>query len=374
MRPFLPVLLLAAVASGGCIELIPGSNTGSWSPTGGQLKKNWAYDVSGAQGVAVNGVTGDVYLSVGATYKPPYADGGGIEVLSPQGQKRQSVPMVLPKACDGCTRLTFAPKGPKLSPDGRYVYVSDNSLHLFRLDTETLTAQPLDVPGAGNYSFVGIERHAAISPDGRYAYLPGTRLTTLDLAEATVEGQKSFDKFVRQIVPWQGNQYLLNLTENLDKDGSVAVWDAATGSVTRAALRAPLRGLAARDGWVVGVLEMENRRVPEYQVVELDFSSQPPTERLLASFTLSGSNEITMALRPDKKQAIIGTMGTVVPVGLGSATPGAIGNAGSTLVIDTARGAIAQADTSSVKGLALSPDDKTLYVADTGGLKAFALP
>lgn len=376
MRPFLPVLLLAAVASGGCIELIPGllagpdsgSNTGSWSSTGGELKKNWAYDVSGAQGVVVNGVTGDVYVSVGATFKPPYVDGGGIEVVSPQGQKRQSVPMVLPKACDGCTRLTFTPKGPQISPDHRYVYLSDNDLNLFRLETGTLNAELLAAAPTLGYGFISISRQSALSPDGRYAYLSGTHLTTLDLAEGSIQGQQALDKVIRQVVPWQGSQYLLNLTENWDNDGPVAVWDSATGSVTRSTLRLPLRALASRDGWTVGVMEVPGQ-ITRYHVVELDFNTQPPTERVLATFSLRGSSDMTIALRADKKQIIIGNASAAV-------SPGDSGSEimGSTLVVDADRGVIAKAETSSVKGIALSPDGKTVYVADTKGLKAFALP
>lgn len=376
MRPLLPALLLTAVIAGGCLESIPGMDslpgTSATSDIDGMpgLKRAWAYEAANAQGVAVNGATGDIYLSVGATFKPPYVDGGGIEVVTAQGRQRQSIPMVMPKACEGCTRLTFTPKGPQISPDHRYVYLSDNDLNLFRLETGTLSAELVAPAPTLGYGFISISRQSALSPDGRYAYLSGTHLTTLDLADGVIMGQQALDKVIRQIVPWQGNQYLLNLTENWDNDGPMAVWDSATGSVTRSTLSLPLRALASQDGWTVGVMEVPGQ-ITRYQVVELDFSAQPPTERVLTTFSLQGSSDMTIALRTDKKQVIIGNASAAVRPG---APPETMEIMGSTLVVDAARGVIAKAETSSVKGIALSPDGQTVYVADTNGLKAFALP
>src|SRR5690606_34353545 len=112
-------LLLSAVVSAGCHDSIPGLPSG----TGPQLKENSVYNLSGGQGVAVNPATGAIYVSVGTSTRAPFVEGGGIEVFSPAGAKVASVPMVLP-ACDGCVRLRFTPRGPQVSPDGRYAYVS----------------------------------------------------------------------------------------------------------------------------------------------------------------------------------------------------------------------------------------------------------
>lgn len=340
--------------------------TASSPSASGQFALAWKHDLSArAQGVAVP-PSGEVYLSVNASYdsSDPFAEGGGAMVFSPEGAKLADVPTVLPKDCEGCIRLVFVPKAPLVA--SRSVFLSNYQWGLFGIDTETrqATRVPVD-PNGLSTGITGLDASSALSGDLTRAYLSGTRLAVLNLGSGLLERTVDFGRYVTQIVPASASTYLVNLTENYDSKGTMALWDPSTDAQATFETTYPVRGIAARDDWAVGVLE---KALGEYEIVEWDLAQSPPAERSLGGFTMSGG-DLRMAIRPGKRQVAIGTGG------ISAVHDGTIALlVGSTVFIDAERGTIGRADTSSVQGVAFSPDGSMLYVADTGGLKAFVLP
>lgn len=324
----------------------------------GQLPLKWKHDLSGsAQGVAVS-PSGEVYLSVGSFGSGPFAEGGGAMVFSPDGSKIKDLPMILPKPCEACIRPSFQPNAPLLTSDGKSGYLSDYKLNLFRIDLASRSAElfPVNFNGLST-GISGLDEDTAVS--GSQAYLSGSKVTVLNLSTGTVERRVDFGDYVQQIVP-SDSRLLVNLTNK------VVLWSPSTDASTSFSPSKPVRALASQEGWTVAILETG---LGEYQVVELDLGTTPPGEKALEDFELSGGNELRLVLRPARRQVIVGT------AGISAVTESAITILpGSTLLVDARQGAIARADTSSVRGVALSPDGNTLFVADTGGLKAFTLP
>ncbi|HEY9857351.1 MAG TPA: hypothetical protein V6D05_16530 [Stenomitos sp.] len=370
-RPIVLCLSLVLTALSGCTDPTATPNA-AMSPapaasSGGQFALAWKQDLSGrAQGVAVP-PNGDVYLSVNASYDglDPFTEGGGAMVFSSKGAKLRDIPTLLPKDCDACIRLIFAPNAPQVASQS--VLLSNYNWGVFKLDTATQAATRLAIDTNNlSTSITGVDSNSAISADGSMAFLAGSRLGVLNLGTGRLERMVDFGHDVKQIVPASGSAYLVNLTENLDSKGTLALWNPTTDARSTFETAYPVRGIAARDSWAVGVVESG---LSEYQVVQWDLAQNPPVEKNLGGFRMSGGNELRMAVRPGKRQVAIGTAG-ISAVNDGTITL----LAGSTVFIDADKGTIGRADTSSVQGLSFSPDGGMLYVADTGGLKAFALP
>lgn len=344
-----------------------GTGTGTGGASYGQFALAWKRDMSArAQGVAVV-PSGEVYLSVNASYADgdPFEEGGGAMVYSPTGSKLADIPTILPKANPNDVRLIFAPRAPRVASGS--VYLSNYNWGLFRIDTASRSATqvPINLNGLST-SITGLDANSAISADGTRAYLTGTQLYVLNLETGAMERAVNFGRYVRQIVPASGSVHLVNLTENLDSEGTLALWNAETDVRTTFEVDYPVRGIAVRDDWAVGVVETG---LTEYRVVQWDLSKTPPVEKDLGGFRMSGGNDLSMAVRPGKRQVAIGT------AGIQAVTDSTITLLiGSTVFIDADQGTIGRADTSSVQGLSFSPNGGMLYVADTGGLKAFVLP
>lgn len=344
-----------------------GTGAGSGSASYGQFALAWKRDLSArAQGVAV-GPSGDVYLGVNASYADadPFEAGGGAMVYSPTGAKLKDIPMILPLAFEGATRLIFAPRAPRVASDS--VYLSNYNWGLFRIDTTSRSATrlPVDLNGIST-GITGLDANSGLSADGTRAFLTGTKLFVLNLQTGRMERAVDFGRYVKQIAAASGSVHLVNLTENYDSTGTLALWNASTDAKTTFEVDYPVRGIATREDWAVGVMETG---LTEYRVVQWDLTKSPPVEKDLGGFRMSGGSELNMALRPGKRQVAIGT------AGIQAVTDSSITLlAGSTVFIDAEKGTIGRADTSSVQGLSFSPDGGMLYVADTGGLKAFVLP
>lgn len=362
----------------GCTPLATTPQAGSSpapTPTGtasggggyGQFALSWKRDLSArAQGVAVV-PSGDVYLSVNASYADgdPFEEGGGAMVFSPTGTKLADVPTILPLAFEGATRMVFAPRAPRVASGS--VYLGNYNWGLFRINPSNRSVTQIAVNlNDLSTSITGLDANSGLSADGTRAYLTGTKLYVLNLQSGVMERAVDFGRYVRQIVPASGSVHLVNLTENLDSEGTLALWNAETDTRTTFEVDHPVRGIAARDDWAVGVVETG---LTDYRVVQWDLSKTPPVEKDLGGFRMSGGNDLSMALRPGKRQVAIGT------AGIQAVTDSSITVlTGSTVFIDADQGTIGRADTSSVQGLTFSPNGGMLYVADTGGLKAFALP
>lgn len=364
---------LALVALAGCTA--PAGSTGPATVTAppaatrpsGQYTLAWKHDLTArAQGVAVL-PSGEVYLGVNASLAEAdaFAEGGGAMVFSPTGAKLAEIPTILPLAFAGATRRSFHPRAPRVASGS--VLLSNYSWDLFRIDptTRAATRLPVDLNGITT-GVTGIDADTAFSADGSRAYMTGAKVYVLDLATGVMERAVDLGRYVQQIVPAASGSYLVNLTETLDSTGHLALWTPLTGATSTFEVPHPVRAIAVQDAWAVGVVETG---LTEYRVVEWDLARTPLVEKNLGSFRMTGGNALSMALRPGKRQLAIGTAGISAVNGdtLTLLT-------GSTAFIDADLGTIGRAETSSVQGLCFSPDGRMLYVADSGGLKAFALP
>lgn len=360
--------LIGCTAPSGTAPLVADpSPAPSASVSTGQFALAWKHDLSArAQGVAVV-PTGEVYLGVNASLNgsDPFAEGGGAMVFASSGAKLKDIPTILEPAYEGATRRSFYPRAPRVASSS--VLLSNYSWDIFRIDATSRTATQLKVDLDGITTGVtGIDADGAFSADGSTAYLTGAKVYVLDLVTGKLKPSVDFGSYVRQVVPASASAYLVNLTENFDAQGHLALWNPTTGAKSTFEVPNPVHAIAVQDTWAVGVTETG---LTEYQVVEWDLATTPPAEKNLGSFRMTGGNELRMAIRPGKRQVAIGTAG-ISAVSGGSITL----LTGSTVFIDADKGTIGRADTSSVQGLSFSPDGGMLYVADTGGLKAFVLP
>lgn len=345
-------LVLAALFVAACGSSEPESP----SPA---LEPQWSLELPArAQGVAVHPETGELYLSV-TSGEMEFSEGGGVLAVSPEGTIVHEAPMVLPRPCEGCTRLIFAPNQPLIAEGGDGVWVSDHNLDLFRFDTSDRTIR-LVAPQPPPTYLTGIDAGATVMAHGGEALLAGNRLVRLNLVQPALE-EIDVGAYVRQVVSLGEGDYLLNVTDPYGSEGALVLW--SEEGIGRIDLPDPVVALASRDGWTVAVVELA---LGEYGLLELDPASG--TAEALATFALP-TGPITLALLPARRQVAVGS-GGIQAVGDGEIAL----LTGSTVLVDAEEGAIAGAETGSVAHLALSPDGSTLYVADTGGLHAFALP
>jgi len=352
MRILSILLLCMALAACG------GSGSGS-RQAGGEpdpFSATWTYGAPGrSRGVALT-PDGDVILAV-AQGDAPFDETGGVVILAPDGAVKAELPLAVPAACEGCTRLAFEPNRPLVT--GGVAWVSDYHWNLFRIDLATGEARwarltgTLDVPG-----IVGLDDGSAAG-EGGLALLAGLALTRLDLEAAAVLDTHSLDGPVRAIAALGEGIFLLDLTEPLASSGRLALWDAADGSVETLDLPWPVAAIAAVDGWAVAALELG---LGSYGLLELG----PDGIAELATFE-APVGPLSLALLPDERVVAVGSGGIRSP-----SAPDLL--VGSTLLVDADEGPLAALDTSSVIGLAFSAGGDALYVADTGGLQAFAFP
>lgn len=327
----------------------------------GTLGPTWAIDAPGqSRGLGVT-PDGNVVFAVGSG-AGAFADTGGVMIVDSGGEVLAELPLEVPKLCEGCTRLAFHPDQPHVV--GNTAWVMDKQGNLFRIDLTKLEARHVPLTGWDQVLWLaGLDRHSALSRDGSRAFLPGVELAVLHLESGTVEKTIDFGALVRSIVHLRGDDYLIDRTDPLGDEGELIVWNAATGEiVAQARLPSPVVGTAVRDGWAVAALEVG---IGESLLVELedDLSDASPISPLSIP-----SGPIHLALLPEEGLIAVGSGGS----GFVSAPEDIL--PGTTVIVDVEEGPLADLETSSVRALSFSPDGRTLYVADTGGLKAFTLP
>lgn len=327
----------------------------------GSLAPTWSIDAPGqARGLGFTR-DGNVVFAVGYG-ADAFADTGGVMVVDSGGEVLAELPLEVPGLCEDCTRLAFDPDQPHVVGDT--AWVMDKQGNLFRIDLTRLEARHVPLTGWDQvFGFTGLDRHSALSRDGSRAFLAGVQLTVLHLESGTVEKTIDFGTLVRSIVHLRGDEFLIDLPRPLEDEGELIIWNAATETiVAEASLPWPVARIAVRDEWAVAALEAG---IGESLLVELehDLSDATPISPLSIP-----SGPIHLALLPDEGLIAVGSGGIGYVSDPEDILPG------TTVIVDVEEGPLADLETSSVRALSFSPDGMTLYVADTGGLKAFTLP
>lgn len=349
----IPLLLLSMLA------LACSSGNDAKSP--GALHPTWSIQTADqARGLGV-APGGDVFFAVGNN-SGAFADTGGLMVVGPGGAVRAELPLEVPRLCEDCTRLIFDPGMPHIV--GNTAWVMDKQGNLFRVDLDGLDARHVPLTGWNQVSGIaGLDRHSALSPDGKRAYLTGVELVVLALESGTVEATIDFGSLVRSIAHLHGDNYLLDLTEPLGDEGRLAVWNAESNElVAEARTPWPVVAISVEARWAVAAIEIGTG---EYALLELEHDLSDLTP--LSGFTVP-PGPIHLALLPEERIVVAGSGGIQIWGPTAEAHPG------TTVVIDADEGPLVDLETSSVKALSFSHDRSSLYVADTGGLKAFTLP
>ncbi|AKU92556.1 hypothetical protein [Vulgatibacter incomptus] len=328
------------------------------------LSSSWSYEASGrASGVAVR-PNGEVVLAVGMG-PAPFDEGGGAVVFEPSGRVVAELPMVLPRSCDICIRQHFYPKQPLATRAGD-VWLGDYSHNLFRLGADNAhTLVSIDDRSGVSMGIFGVDGSSALAPDGERIFVAAFSLGVVEPDGALAE-TFDFGSVVRQVTHVDGSTYVVNVTGAFDKTGTVVRWNAATDDRATLELPKPVVALASAEGWTVAAVEVAVGRIGLY---ELALVGAAPSAKALTELDLP-TGPVALALRPGKRQVLAASGGVGVVDNRGDVTI----LVGSAVLVDADEGPIAVADVSSVAGLALSPDGKTAYVADSGGLKAFPLP
>ncbi|HEY9897748.1 MAG TPA: hypothetical protein V6D00_01080 [Pantanalinema sp.] len=368
-RLLLPVLLMLQALSG-CLSIpggtsqpvasAPGSGSSSQGPAPTSMVSAWRFKPTPQdepRGVCTASGSAEIYFTT--RY--------GVTVLKPNGASRGYVEA---RRLDG---HRFAIGAPLASPDGGSIFFSDWQqlvyLGLFSLDTGSrdLTKVPFDQdsPIAVD-AHIGITAQAALSKDGSRVYLPSGDLYVYDLKTGKRAERHDMGGQARQIARLDDERFLVNLTQEGDVRGSLAMFRASGDTGEIVDYPHPIHAIAARQDWAVGIAKLSD---DTFQLVEVQATAGDSLAfKAGPTFALTGDNEaleLSLAMRPAKQQVAIGRTGPY-PYG-------------ETKLVDAKDGAIATADTRDVAGLAFSPDGQALYVAHTlyptiSCLEAFIVP
>lgn len=316
----------------------------------------------------------------------------GVIALAPDGRRLYVAGPDRVTAVDTTTRTVAATvpvpglTGMAMSPDGLRLYVTDGDRHMFVLSTNPFGLLPGTPSVLGDNPLSGAT-DVAVTNDGRHVYVPDTAvdrvmvMDTTTLALTTIFPLAGGPRSVA-MSPVERRAYIA-----CENAGTVVTVDTNSHTVVGQPLPLPfaIGDLAiSRDGTRLYALAMSGPAV-----VVVDTATHT---RLEALPTGNDPFALALALTPDGRRAYVphvdSSTVTVVdtnttrirlggdPTGLAATSGGdlayvAVPASGTVAVIDTVTGATAGPAIpvgGRPKALALTADDKTLYVAGPGAV------
>lgn len=335
----------------------PGKTPDSHEPA--VLEADWVYEAPGAASGVLVRPDGSVVLAV-APHDEPFQATGGAMIFNPEGDVLAEIPMEIPPRCEGCTVQMFFPNPPLLMPDGS-VILGDFTQNNFRLGADDgVTHLPWSDPEWQAGGIVGVSDTSAPAPDEESILLCGTKLVVLG-GDGAVRQAIDFGHFVHRIVHLGATEYLLVLSEFLGEPTILATWDASTGEREDVEMPHPIAAVDASEGWIVVVLDLG---LGNFALLELEgaWAAEPLLFELPAG-------DVKIALHAGNRYVAVGSGG----VAWGDDKRRPTVEVGGTVIADMETGGWMDLGTSSVKGLAFDRQGTRLFVADTGGLRTFAL-
>lgn len=352
------------------------SNQGKLAP----LEPSWTYPLERAvKGFAVHPTQGYLFVSVQPFGTGAFARSGGVLALRPEnGKKAGDIPITISTG-QGSMNKVFRPNAPLISGDGKTLFVGSYSWDIFKFDLTDLSAIKISqivVPSETSEDhyllpgdqLIGIDANAALSEDARKIYLAGSQLYEFDTLKKTVKPLGALGSNVKQAVKKTATAFLLNLTDEAAPEGRFGVWFPSVPRFEAVEIGSPLRALASNGKWDVGVLEHEGYCVLTHIWPENgDYQFDP-----IGAFKVHGDSKctsVTLALHPERKQIVIGALGSIFhPEEVGTPSEN---EEFSGLIVDIERKMSAKAKVQKVESVAVSPDGKRAYFAGPTGVAAF---
>ncbi|MCM2323478.1 MAG: hypothetical protein NDJ90_09475 [Oligoflexia bacterium] len=326
----------------------------------------WSLELrEAAQGLAVNPVSGDLYVTV----KPStgaFGKTGGLLVLDSKGRAKAALGTGIgPEQAQ-----PFVPNEPLVAGDGSAVYFGDYGWNLFRYDPAANRAFSLPLSGSRGTrdAAIGIDARSALSSDSKSLLLPGFQLHSVRLPEGKIEPILTAEQPIRQILLIEPELYLLDISERGQPNSRLASWNSKTRSLKKLYYEFPVHALASKADWTVAIVRVDQNCA----VTQLRVSDGYMNAVVIGVFRVREPRcaDVTLALNPARQQIAVVARSAVMSAGESPGTE----EPHDGLLMDFLNKRYYRLDIEKGTSAAFSPDGSALHVTDRSGVKSFRTP